>query len=91
MPNDPVVIVSAVRTPMGGLQGVLKDFAAPELGANAIRAAVERAAVKPEQIDEVIMGCRPVRGRHRRARLRSAPACRSLPVARRSTRCAVQA
>jgi len=57
MPNDPVVIVSAVRTPMGGLQGVLKDFAAPELGANAIRAAVERAAVKPEQIDEVIMGC----------------------------------
>ena len=57
MPNDPVVIVSAVRTPMGGLQGALKDFAAPELGANAIRAAVERAAVKPEQIDETIMGC----------------------------------
>jgi acetyl-CoA C-acetyltransferase len=57
MPNDPVVIVSAVRTPMGGLQGVLKDFAAPALGANAIRAAVERAAVNPEQIDEVIMGC----------------------------------
>jgi len=57
MPNDPVVIVSAARTPMGGLQGVLKDFAAPELGANAIRAAVERAGVKPEQIDEAIMGC----------------------------------
>ena len=57
MSNDPVVIVSAARTPMGGLQGVLKDFAAPELGANAIRAAVERAGVKPEQIDETIMGC----------------------------------
>jgi len=57
MPNDPVVIVSAVRTPMGGLQGALKDFAAPELGANAIRAAVERASLQPEQVDEVIMGC----------------------------------
>jgi acetyl-CoA C-acetyltransferase len=57
MANDPVVIVSAVRTPMGGLQGVLKGFAAPELGANAIRAAVERASLKPEQIEEVIMGC----------------------------------
>ncbi|MGD2140680.1 MAG: acetyl-CoA C-acetyltransferase [Burkholderiales bacterium] len=57
MPTDPVVIVSAVRTPMGGFQGALKDFAAPELGANAIRAAVERAGVTPEKIDEVIMGC----------------------------------
>jgi acetyl-CoA C-acetyltransferase len=57
MPNDPIVIVSAARTPMGGFQGELKGFAAPELGAAAIRAAVERAKVKPEQIDEVIMGC----------------------------------
>lgn len=57
MAHDPVVIVSAVRTPMGGLQGVLKGFAAPELGANAIRAAVERASLQPEQIEEVIMGC----------------------------------
>ncbi len=57
MAKDPIVIVSAVRTPMGGLQGVLKGFAAPELGANAIRAAVERASLQPEQIDEVIMGC----------------------------------
>ncbi len=57
MAKDPIVIVSAVRTPMGGLQGVLKGFAAPELGANAIRAAVERASLRPEQIDEVIMGC----------------------------------
>ena len=55
--NDPVVIVSAARTPMGALQGELKQFAAAELGAAAIRAAVERARIKPEQVDEVIMGC----------------------------------
>jgi acetyl-CoA C-acetyltransferase len=57
MPNDPIVIVSAARTPMGAFQGELKDFAAPQLGAAAIRAAVERAGIKPEQVDEVIMGC----------------------------------
>src|SRR2546422_843965 len=57
MLNDPVVIVSAARTPMGAFQGELKDLAAPQLGAAAIRAAVERAGIKPEQIQEVIMGC----------------------------------
>ena len=57
MLNDPIVIVSAARTPMGGFQGELKGFAAPELGAAAIRAAVERAKIKPEQVEEVIMGC----------------------------------
>jgi acetyl-CoA C-acetyltransferase len=57
MLNDPVVIVSAARTPMGGFQGDLKTFAAPELGAAAIRAAVERAQIKPEQVQEVVMGC----------------------------------
>jgi acetyl-CoA C-acetyltransferase len=57
MANDPVVIVSAARTPMGGFQGDLKTFTAPELGAAAIRAAVERAHIKPEQVDEVVMGC----------------------------------
>jgi acetyl-CoA C-acetyltransferase len=57
MPNDPIVIVSAARTPMGGFQGELKGFAAPELGAAAIRAAVERARIRPEQVEEVIMGC----------------------------------
>jgi len=55
--NDPIVIVSATRTPMGAFQGELKQFAASELGAAAIRAAVERAKIKPEQVDEVIMGC----------------------------------
>ena len=57
MLNDPIVIVSAARTPMGAFQGELKDFSAPQLGAAAIRAAVERAGIKPEQVQEVIMGC----------------------------------
>jgi acetyl-CoA C-acetyltransferase len=57
MPVDPIVIVSAARTPMGAFQGELKGFAAPELGAAAIRAAVERAKIKPEEVQEVIMGC----------------------------------
>src|SRR6266516_836931 len=57
MLNDPVVIISAARTPMGAFQGELKDFAAPQLGAAAFRAAVERARIKPDQVQEVIMGC----------------------------------
>jgi acetyl-CoA C-acetyltransferase len=57
MRNDPIVIVSAARTPMGGFQGELKDFAAHQLGAAAIRAAIERAGIRPEQVEEVIMGC----------------------------------
>src|SRR5467141_5376552 len=57
MLNDPVVIVSAARTPLGAFQGELKDFAAPQLGAAAIRAAVERARISPEDVQEVIMGC----------------------------------
>ena len=57
MVADPVVIVGAARTPMGAFQGELKDFAATELGAVAIRAAVERAGIKPEDVEEVIMGC----------------------------------
>ncbi len=57
MLNDPVVIVSAARTPMGAFQGELKDLTAPQLGAAAIRAAVERAGIKPDQVQEAIMGC----------------------------------
>src|SRR5687768_2237079 len=57
MDKDPVVIVSAARTPMGAFQGELKGFSAPELGAAAIRAAVERANIKLEEVQEVIMGC----------------------------------
>src|SRR4051812_6735620 len=57
MKTDPIVIVSAARTPMGAFQGELKGFAAPELGAAAIRAAVERARIRPEDVHEVLMGC----------------------------------
>ena len=56
MKDDPVVIVSAARTPLGGFMGDLKSLAAPELGAIVIRAAVERAGVKPEDVQEAIMG-----------------------------------
>ena len=57
MHTDPIVIVSAARTPMGAFQGELKSFTAPELGAAAIRAAVERAKLRPGDVQEVIMGC----------------------------------
>lgn len=56
MTSDPVVIASAARTPMGAFQGALKSLAAHELGAAAIRAAVERCGLAPNDIDEVIMG-----------------------------------
>ncbi|HIJ38128.1 MAG TPA: acetyl-CoA C-acyltransferase [Rhodospirillaceae bacterium] len=55
--KDPVVIVGAARTPMGGLLGDFKDLPASRLGAAAIAAAVERAGVKPDSVEEVIMGC----------------------------------
>jgi len=57
MNNEPVYIVSAVRTPIGSFGGVLKSFSATQLGAIAIKAAVERAGLQPSQIDEVLMGC----------------------------------
>ena len=55
--NDPVVIVSAARTPMGGFQGDFKGLTAPQLGAAAIRAAVERAGVADNGVEEVLFGC----------------------------------
>jgi acetyl-CoA C-acetyltransferase len=55
--SDPIVIVSAVRTAIGSFQGMFADLAAPELGATAIRAALERAAVASDEIAEVLMGC----------------------------------
>ncbi|MGA3889760.1 acetyl-CoA C-acetyltransferase [Ralstonia nicotianae] len=55
--SDRIIIASAARTPMGAFQGELASLTAPQLGATAIRAAVERAGLKPEQIEEVIMGC----------------------------------
>ena len=55
--SDPVVIASYARTPMGGFQGVFAPVKATELGAAAVRAAVERAGLKPEDADQIIMGC----------------------------------
>ncbi|MDO5056240.1 MAG: acetyl-CoA C-acetyltransferase [Lautropia sp.] len=55
--QDPVVIVSAARTPIGAMLGALSGLPATELGGIAIKAAVERAGIKPEQVQEVLMGC----------------------------------
>ena len=58
--SDPIVIVGSARTPIGAFQGDLKDLTAPQLGAAAIRAAVERAGISFDAVDEVgevIMGC----------------------------------
>lgn len=55
--DDPVVIVSAARTPMGGFQGDLKSLTAPQLGSAAIGAAVERAGLAQTDVDEVLFGC----------------------------------
>lgn len=54
--TDPIVIVSAARTPLGGFQGDFASLTAPQLGSVAIKAAVERAGIKPEQVDEVLFG-----------------------------------
>ncbi len=55
--QDPIVIVGAARTPIGSFQGELKDVAAPELGATAIRAALQRCGVEADAIEEVVFGC----------------------------------
>src|SRR6185437_11565044 len=55
--SDPVVIVGAARTAIGGFLGDFKDVPAPGLGAAAIRAALERAGVAGDGVDEVLMGC----------------------------------
>ncbi|WP_352336822.1 acetyl-CoA C-acyltransferase [Psychrobacter sp. 16-MNA-CIBAN-0192] len=57
MSNDPIVIVNSARTPMAAFQGALKDVSATDLGAAAIKAAVARAGLSVDSIDEVIMGC----------------------------------
>ncbi len=55
--SDPIVIVGAARTPMGGFQGDFSDAAAADLGGAAIKAALERAGVAAADVDEVLMGC----------------------------------
>src|SRR3954447_19529894 len=55
--QDPIVILSYARTPMGSFQGALAGASATELGAAAVRAAVERAGVPGEEVDKIFMGC----------------------------------
>ena len=57
MKSDPIVIVGAARTPMGGLLGDFASMAAPQLGSAALDAAVSRAGLKPDDIENVVMGC----------------------------------
>jgi acetyl-CoA C-acetyltransferase len=54
--SDPIVILSYARTPMGSFQGALSPLSATELGATAIKAAVERAGIEPDQVEKVFMG-----------------------------------
>src|SRR5580658_1304591 len=55
--TDPIVIVGAARTPIGAFQGDFKDLTAPELGSVAIRAAIARAGIPPDSVDETFFGC----------------------------------
>jgi acetyl-CoA C-acetyltransferase len=55
--GDPIVIVSFARTPMGGFQGALAGAKATELGATAVKAAIERAGVSGDQVEQIFMGC----------------------------------
>ena len=57
MTNDPIVIVGAARTPMGGFQGDFSSLAASDLGAVAIKAAVERAGIAPADVEKLYFGC----------------------------------
>src|SRR5690606_42145697 len=57
MDNDSIVILGSARTPMGGFQGDLKSLSAPQQGAAAIRAAVQRSGVAADNVQQVLMGC----------------------------------
>ncbi len=75
MQNDPIVIVSAKRTPIGNFQGSLKSLSAPELGAKAIQSAIQSCDISVDEIDSVIMGCVLSAG------LRQAPARQAAKIA----------
>jgi acetyl-CoA C-acetyltransferase len=57
MPADPIVIVNYARTPMGGFQGALAGASATELGAAAVKSAVERSGVAAQSVEQIVMGC----------------------------------
>src|SRR5687768_8384349 len=78
-----VVILSAVRTPIGGFMGAFKDIPAPKLGAAAIKAALEKSGMSPSEVDECLMGC-VLTGGLGQAPARQAAIFAGLPT---STRC----
>ena len=82
MKNDPIVITGAARTPIGSFQGALAPVSAPDPGAAAVAAALERSAVSAESIEEVVWAvfCLPASGRPLPAKLHSVRVC---PWARR--------
>src|SRR3984885_3426810 len=82
--TDPIVIVGAARTPMGGFLGDLKDAPAHALGARAIAAAVERAGIAADSVDEILMGCVLPAGQGR-APARQAAIGAGLPLAAGAT------
>ena len=55
--SDPIIVLSCARTPMGSLQGALAEVPATDLGAAAVRGAVERAGIKGEDVERIYMGC----------------------------------
>jgi acetyl-CoA C-acetyltransferase len=87
--ND-VYILSAARTPIGKFGGGLSTVPAPELGGVAIRAAIQRAGIAPERVDEVIMG-EVLQARRPPGRRRSRAGCPTVSAPRPSTRCAAPA
>ena len=93
MTTDAIVISSYARTPMGGMQGALSGVSATQLGATAIKAAIERAGVSPDAVDQVIMGCvlPGALGQAPARQVGLALACHSQPGRQRSTRSVAQA
>ena len=91
--QNPIVVLGTARTPLGGLQGDLSSLAAPQLGAAAIAAAVERSALRGRAVNEVIFGCvlSAGQGQARRVRRRSRRASASPRPPPPSTRCAARA
>jgi acetyl-CoA acetyltransferase len=91
--HDPIVILSYARTPMGAFQGQLAGTPATELGAAAVKAAMERAGVSGDQVDKIFMGCvlPPASARPPRARPLWAPASPSRSRPPPSTRSAAPA
>ena len=92
--EDPIVIVGRRRTAMGGFQGAFASLTAPQLGSAAIKAAVERAGVKPDDVSEVLMGCVLPAGQGQAPARQAALRCRPAGFGARappSTRCAARA